>query len=125
MTEEERAERLAYWMKVLRLQDWTVLHRTRRKYEMDTDHQDCLAYVEVYENKKEAHITFLDPGDHDPDGWPQEDEEQSLVHELVHLHLWAFNPKEDTPEWTAMEQATHALARALIALDRKKRRSDE
>ena len=40
-----------------------------------------------------------------------------VADELVHLLLWPFNPEEDTPQWTAMEQAVHSLARALVELE--------
>ena len=111
MSLEELRERCAYWQQVLRLQDWDVALRVCRKWAMGRE--ASLAYVEVYEEKREAHITFLDPMDYDPEGWPQEEMEQSLVHELIHLHLWPFNPRAGTPQWTAMEQAVNALAQAV------------
>jgi hypothetical protein len=114
VTLDDLKARRDYWQEILRLQDWDVPLRVCRSYAMKRE--DCLAYIEVYENKREAHITFLDPSDYDPDGWPQEELEQSLIHELIHLHLWAFNPEEDTPQWTAMEQAVHSLAQAVYRL---------
>jgi hypothetical protein len=111
------AERLSYWQKVLRLQDWTVEILFKKHFEATHDH--CEAYVEVYEPKKHARINLIDPGHINPEGWPKNDQETALVHELLHLHLWPFNPEEDTPKWTAMEQATHALSLALIELERK------
>ena len=112
MTLDELVALCADWQQRLRLQDWNVEVGLKRKFDATRD--DCMAYIEVMEEKKHARITFIDPVDLDPEGWPHESPERSLIHELIHLHVWAFNPKENTPQWKAMEQAVHALAGALV-----------
>ena len=113
LTQAQLEERLAYWQKQLRLQDWDVEIRMVRRFEAG-DHEGSMAYVEVYLPKRHARINFIEPRDVDPEGWPVESMERSLVHELLHLHMWPFNPEDDTPAYTAMEQAVHALAGALV-----------
>ena len=121
MSLDELVGLCADWQQRLRLQDWNVEIAVKRK--LDATRDDCMAYIEVMEDKKHARITFIDPVDLDPEGWPQETLERSLVHELLHLHVWPFNPKENTPRWTAMEQAVHALAGALVDMKPQNRAS--
>ena len=113
LIQSDLQERLGYWQKRLRLQDWDVEIKVVRHY--DTTEEDVRAYVEFCDNKRTARITFVDPADLGPERWPVESLEQSLVHELLHLHMRGFEPKADTPAYTAMEQAVHALAGALTS----------
>ncbi len=113
---EELHQLLNYWQKRLRLQDWDVRLCYVQRHE--AEREDAMAYVEVFLPKRSARICFIEPGELDPAGWPQEAPEQSLVHELLHLHVHPFSPKADTPAWTAMEQAVHAIAAALVEPER-------
>ena len=116
MTKEELEERCAHWQKLLRLQDWTVEIRILRQWDMERE--NCMAYVLRFPPKRHAVICFRDSIDDEPHGWPREDMEQSLIHELIHCHITPFEPADDAPEWTAMEQAIHSLTECIYRLSR-------
>lgn len=89
--------------------------RLARRWEMDPGNQ---AECEWNLRKRMALIKVLDSADWDPSTpWPQ-DQEQSLVHELLHLHFAPFRADDGTPEDVAQEQAIDAIAKALVELKR-------
>jgi len=112
--EQLRAEYLPKWTRILRLQDWNIDISVKRERDMFT--AAVGGCVNFHFEKRHAIIQILDPIDFDPDTpcKPDQDMEQTLVHELLHLHLTQW--KEDHKPFE--EQAIHAIAQALILLDR-------
>lgn len=98
---------LAFWQPVLRVADWHVLVQLDAKLEAYGVCQPDYTY-------KRALITLRDPAA----PLPGYDLEETLVHELVHLHFAAFDTQGGSPERTAEEQAVESLMRALIQLKR-------
>ena len=115
MTEHELQALCAEWQKRLRLQDWDVKVQLARRWAMEPGNQ---AECEWNLRKRIAVIRVLDSVDWNSDTpWPQ-DQEQSLVHELLHLHFAPFRAEPETPQDVAQEQAIDAIARALVELKR-------
>src|SRR3990172_9860518 len=118
--ELELRKQLAYWQRVLYLQDWTVELRVVRQWEM-TDNQ-TLAQCENHVQRKDAIIYVLHP--HDLPGLSSRflngeecDYDISLVHELLHLHFAPFRNENDT---TAHEQVINAISRGMVKVWRNK-----
>jgi hypothetical protein len=100
-------ERLRHWQAKLRLQDWSVTITIRRFWEMD----DAQACVNTVFQKKSALISLREPRDLEPEEFSLDTLDTLIVHELLHLHIEPFEPKEkDGLEWKLMEQAINALA---------------
>ena len=117
MTQEDLERLLAKWQRILRLQDWDVHLRVVRRWEMHNE--DTMGECEYLLRKRCAVIRILDSADYDPGTpWPQ-DQERTLVHELLHLAFAPFSRTEaGSAEAVAEEQVIHALASALVALRR-------
>lgn len=115
LTQEQLEERLVYWQKVLRLQDWDIRIRLCRRWELPGEHLDgnCRYHLD----SKTAQISILCSDDYEP-GWRPYDAERILLHELIHLHLIPLNISNDAPEAVAEEQAVNLLACAFVKLDR-------
>lgn len=106
------------WQQKLRLQDWNVKVRLCRLNEMPE--QDCLASITPTLERKDALMKVLTPMDVQLiDGYLQNDEGinygLTLVHELLHLHLWPFTQNQTATELVAEEQAVNALSRCIVA----------
>lgn len=115
-TEKELQKLCREWQKRLRLQDWDVKVFVKRESQFINENAagECSWQLA----KKLAVIRILDPIDYGSNlAWPQ-DQEATLVHELLHLHFAPFAAKDDTPEDTAQEQAIDLIARALVELKR-------
>lgn len=117
MTIEHLRERLAYWQRVLRLQDWDIVLDFADQRDMPSmTHRGSL---EAQWNYRRALIKIADPATtrfenlafHQRFG--SDDAEHTLVHELVHLIL----PSDGVPE-DAEEYAVESLTKALLHLDR-------
>lgn len=117
LTEQELKEKCLEWQKILNLQDWDIkpgIYRNSR-FETVGSQAECNWVLK----KKMATIRIVDPVDY-PNNiqWPQ-DMEQSLVHELVHLHIAPFDEsKSGSLEEIMMEQATDLIAKAMVKLKR-------
>ena len=103
---------VAGWQERLKLQDWTIQARVCRSFEMsDPGRQGEIAFWDV---QKVARLSVLDPIDFPKTGWLPQDPENTIVHELLHVH---FRPLSDisTPHLElAEEQAVNAIANALV-----------
>jgi hypothetical protein len=108
------------WQRSQRLEDWTVKLEIVR---MSTLGGGSLAECEPHGVKRQARIRLLDPRDvegqafwFDGEAWNWE---LSLVHELLHLHMWDVHggrwPGDTTPEGIAAERLIDAVAKALAA----------
>lgn len=118
LTEEELRAKCAEWQKILLLQDWIITIRIRR--ERDFLNADANAEIVPSLPKRMATISILDPVDYPPDVSEPQDMELSLVHELLHIHLFPlFADREDEMRLVSEEQAIEAISRGLIALARR------
>lgn len=71
-----------YWVKVLRLENWEIVTKIKRKEDMNlSECQGEVRYVFVH---RQALITLMDPIDWDNKDFEQ-DMESTLIHELLHL----------------------------------------
>lgn len=117
LSNEELRTKCAEWQKVLRLQDWIVDVGISRSRNMKMER--CQAEIEPCLPKRMASIRILDPVDYPRDSAEPQDMELSLVHELLHIHLFPlFADREDEMRMVAEEQAIEAISRGLIALKR-------
>lgn len=115
--DEELHEKLIEWQKRLRLQDWVVKVKIARNKDVAEKSQGHCNWVI---QKKMATIIILDPLDYPDDTMHPQDMEQTLVHELLHLHFAPFDDEVDTPKEIAIEQATDCIAYALVNIHREK-----
>lgn len=104
------------WQKRLRLQDWVVKCRIARNKEGLEKVQGNCTWVLT---KKMATILVLDPLDYPDDTMHPQDMEQTLVHELLHLHFCPFDDESNTPKEIAIEQAVDCIAFALVNTHRE------
>lgn len=116
-TDEELNGILREWQRVLGLLDWDVKIRWAASYEMPNDVK--AAIIQVWQ-KKAAVIKVLRREDYDRDiPWDQ-DIEQSIVHELLHISFHPFEPRdEDTLEWATWHQELDQIALALVTVKRE------
>lgn len=101
------------WQKCLRLQDWDIVVKIKRMEDMPKNLGECVSSL----TKKQAIISLLEPNDTSNGDFPY-DMEETLVHELLHIHfIEADDENGCCPD--GVEQAIEEVARALIKLDRK------
>ena len=111
-------ERLAYWQRVLRLQDWDVeLIRVNAR-----DIEPAWGRTRIAESWHEAVVRII----HDTEAVRNTrdfgmafDSDHTLVHELLHIVLDYWQVPESGMEFDAKEAVLNRLASALCALDRK------
>lgn len=120
LTEEQLQEKLAYWQKVLRLSDWVISAKITR--ERDFSRGGRAGEIEWVIHNKTAAVRMLDSVDY-PEGLIEDqDMEQTLVHELLHLHLapirYNYGNNEDVYE-IFEEQAIDSIATALVRVSRE------
>ena len=121
----ELRTQVAYWQKVLYLQDWTIEVRLLRQWEM-SDRQ-TLAQCEWYLQRKDAILGFLSPQDivglHNRFlNGEEADYDISLVHELLHLHFAPFHKEDDE---LFHEQAINAISRGMVKVWRESHKGVE
>jgi hypothetical protein len=113
---QKRLERtLHYWQQKLRLLDWKVTITFARKDDID---DDCQASVNWNLHSRTAVIKVLDPRDYTSELDVPQDIEDSVCHELVHLHLAYWDTKNKAAD-VQMEQAIESLTEALVSLKRR------
>lgn len=115
--DEELKSACEEWQKRLRLQDWVVKCKISRNKDVATNSQGHCNWVI---QKKMATILILDPLDYPEDTMHPQDMEQTLVHELLHLHFAPFDDESDTPKEVAIEQAIDCIAYGMVQLHREK-----
>lgn len=116
MTQDELVTLCAEWQKRLRLQDWIVKPRIARKFDfVDRAQGQCNWTIET----KIATILILDPIDYPRDTLFEQDLEQTLVHELLHLHLAGVLEEDNRANEITIEQAIDCTAMALVQLRRE------
>ena len=122
MTNKQARERLAYWQKVLRLQDWRIHVEMVDSEDIEGNSGQC----HVHQRTKTAVIKLLKPEAFNltstfskvfPDCI---DPEVTLVHELLHIHfdgLFVEDDKDDIRE-DREEVGLELVASALLRLER-------
>ncbi|WP_160112318.1 hypothetical protein [Salicibibacter kimchii] len=115
-TQEELEQKLVYWQKILKLQDWDISIEKKKMIGEDFE-----GNVQCFLESKEAFISILDEDYRPDDSLGEHDMEETLVHELLHLHLYPISEiAEDKPNYDLFEeQAINALAKAYVYLDRR------
>ena len=99
------------WQQLLKLQDWDVSVTIE-----SLDNEDIEGDVTWVLEKKFADIRLT--SEH-PDAMRPYDMEQTLVHDLLHLHFAPFDAKSKTVKAIAQEQTINAIASALVNLKRQ------
>src|SRR5262249_19136956 len=90
------------WQGVLSLPDWIVTVLYQRGNDIEGNEGRC----HIARSLKRAVIEILDPGDHLPNPRHPCDAEETIIHELLHLHVSGFEPKNwNSPAGVAAEQA--------------------
>jgi hypothetical protein len=119
-TAEQLRERCLYWQQVLRLQDWRIDVRVVRMKEMEGDDgEERGGCILRWSQDRQATLKILDSIDYPPDCHLEEDQERTLVHELLHLYTQPFDLPDTGPKQLAEEQMINALAGALVQLERR------
>jgi hypothetical protein len=118
LTQKELERLCLGWQRRLRLLDWDVKVKLCREREfVDHGRQGEVEYSLI---NKQAVIHILDPVDFPSGDWDQ-DQEKTLIHELLHLHTAPFSPEADTLQGAAEEWAINSIAAALVELKRPKK----
>lgn len=118
LNQAQAEDRLRYWQRVLRLQDWDLRVEVVRWHEFGQD-GPYMGQMIPHVNKAVANIKLIAPDDASP-GWMREyDMEKTLVHELLHIHFQNARPNDAKADERGEERAIEAIAEALIALDRR------
>lgn len=115
MTNEELEVRCVEWQKVLGLSDWIVTVKFKRYHELTELNRG--GEVTYCHPKMTAEISVLDAGDWNPTFISGEDQEKTLVHELLHLHFAHLTDSDD--DNIHEEQAIELISRALVGLKRR------
>lgn len=115
--DKELKAALEKWQHLLGLDAWVI--RASIVRQMDMDDPDAEGHSNIVFSRRAALITILDPVDYPSDAIVEQDMEQTLVHELLHLCFEGFAPKEDSMEYTLMEQEIDMLATTLVCLNRE------
>jgi hypothetical protein len=112
MTNEHFQGLVQYWRKILRLQDWDLTARLARGYDLEDKEGRCSQWPKL----KLIEIEVLDPIDFRPG--THHDVEETLVHELLHVHFCSLDQKWEGAEQVLYEQAIETMAWALVKLNR-------
>lgn len=120
-TDEEAQARCAYWQKILRLQDWHIDTKIKRRSEMPG--ANACGNIRVYQDGRYAILRLLHPQDFQPgDADDCVDMDDTLVHELLHIYMEAIlsvEKLENTdPKYIAIEVAISGIAGGLVKLAR-------
>ncbi|WP_291981929.1 hypothetical protein [Luteitalea sp.] len=120
MTIDVLRERLVYWQRVLRLQDWDIEVRVLPQHHLNADSPMSTGRVSFNHVYRSACILVADPAtvidDHTAAFTRHSvyDPEQTLVHELVHLLMPSPGEVKVDVEFTV-----EAVSKALVRLDRR------
>lgn len=118
MTEEQLNELCIEWQKVLRLQDWDIVVKLDRQRQFEN--KTAQGEVAWVFGRKEAIIKILDPTDYPTECIFEQDQEETLVHELLHLHFADWSEMmEDGNTPSVGEQGIQCIAQALVRVKRQ------
>ena len=117
VSQEELKKLCEEWRERLRLQAWDVDVGIYRASEFEIP--NCCGENEWGNRNYMSTIRILDPVDYPKSNFKQ-DMEITLVHELLHLHFEAFEPKDkDTLQYDIMERTIDRLAHTMVELKRQ------
>ncbi len=118
LTEEQLNDRLQYWQSKLKLSDWNIEVRICRASDMQ---ENCAGSINWTLPNKMATISILDSIDYPEDTMEVQDMENTLVHELLHIHLAPISEDAHENEHYSLfeEWAICSITSALIELERK------
>lgn len=118
LDDEQLQQRLVYWQKKLNLSDWKIEAHIKRGRDM---REDCAGSINWVLPNKQAIISILDSVDYPDNTTGVQDMENTLVHELLHLHLAPIaEDSRENEHYTLFEEwAINSIADALIDLERK------
>lgn len=115
MTLDKLLDLCVEWQTLLRLNDWDIEVRQVPFDELEDGRAGgCVEFLDV---KRKAVLRLLDPRYQRQKTLVPYDEEYTLVHELVHIHLRAW-PGNDDGATEAEEIAVHRISEALLKLKR-------
>ena len=107
---------VAKWKPMLRVSDWEVTIGYAHQHEFRSPSAEAQCHYE--RNLKRARILVLEPAEyHSGNGFPQ-DIEETVVHELLHLHFATIDDSDGVKE-VVFEQAIESIATSIIALERR------
>lgn len=113
VSQQELEELCREWQRILRVQDWDVKVRFARVFEID----GADGRTSYQRSTKTANIRICDLGDEDKSRAHLQDAEQTLVHELLHLHHAGIDDFTGAANMV-FEQAIDLTAWALVNLKR-------
>lgn len=117
-TQKQLDAALAYWQKVLRLQDWDIEAKLVTPGDAGYGSEGtCLINV----RHKCASIKVMNDKHRTAVGYSGEaDNEDTLVHELLHIHLELMAPDDDgSLDYELFEQTVDVLADCFVKLKRQ------
>ncbi len=110
------------WQRVLRLQDWDVHVRFASLKEMlkGSGASTISGLTDIRWGLKTAVVQVVREEDWDRDEAEPYDAELILLHELLHVHLWAWEPpnNENNTEYICLEQGIELIAKTLLEFKR-------
>lgn len=113
-------EKCAFWQRQLRLQDWKI--QVVRATALEMAGKSGLTWAEGSVKEAKIHVLMREEWPAASQSYGAWDEELFLVHELMHLHLLAWESgaeREKNPrEFEAKEMAIDLTAMALVKLAR-------
>lgn len=113
MTNEELQQLCFDWQLRLRLSDWIVKARFWEPHELEGS---LFGQVSYLIEEKTAKITIARPEHTHRESFPPQNVEETLVHELLHLHFAPFEAERKSPQLAAQELAINCIASALVKL---------
>ena len=116
VTEGDLAAICWHWQERLRLRDWTVKVQLVRHYQLSQSGRD--GEIAIFADAKIAEMRVLHPRDRPTDCIDALDPENTIVHELLHIHTHELSRYHKPSKRRAEEQAITALADAFTSLHR-------
>jgi len=108
MTEKELIQIGKKWQELLYLQDWDL----KFEFQRFEDGQDYHGITHYQKELKTATIVILDPQFYKSSSLRPQNIEQTVIHELIHLHLLYWNTHDCTQQ-VLKEQTCELLARSF------------
>ena len=115
LTLTELGNKMEYWRDVIGLNDWEIRASIERKDDMFLEDAQGAAQYQFI--SRQAYIQILDVCDY-PDEMFTQDQEKTLVHELLHLKFALAEKTDEMDKWT--HQLLNDMAKALIKVRRGK-----
>ena len=111
---KELQKALKIWQKRLRLQDWKITASFVHNYQLDGRIGQGTSNLKF----KESHISIVHPDEVNPNCFGTTNPEDTLVHELIHIHFIYTEPEKGIKPGSfqafSLESAVDCLAVALV-----------